>query len=325
MSTGSDQPDSSPPDLNQQDTTNQESSNEQDLKENSKKSMNVLSFIKNHYSKISIISYLSAFIVFGLLISEFVCERTYFSDNALLPGFVKRDFILNQHNLDYLTELEKSIKESPGLPVESLVTKFESFGLQVYTQDFQSYLPFRPNQNKTGKNVYAILRSSRSLNTEALVLSSPFRIEQNKTTLPGISLLISLAEYFSTKNYWSKDLIFLIYEHDLIGCEAWLQSYFNFDTYDHYPIKSEELKARSGIIQAAINLEFTTKSTPNLDIRIEGLNGQLPNLDLFNVVVEIASRESVDATFHKYSHVFSPDQSEIWQEYAKTIGKYCYK
>lgn len=102
-----------------------------------------------------------------------------------------------------------------------------------------------------------------------------------------------LAEYFSTKNYWSKDLIFLIYEHELIGCKAWLNSYFNLNNdLNQNLIKSEELVDRSGNIQAAINIDFTTQSTSNLDILIEGLNGQLPNLDLFNVVVEIASRES---------------------------------
>jgi glycosylphosphatidylinositol transamidase len=118
-------------------------------------------------------------------------------------------------------------------------------------------------------------------------------------------------------------LVFLIYEHELVGCEAWLNAYFDLNEVDKKDrlIKFDELENREGIIQAAINLDISTELTPNLDIRIEGLNGQLTNLDLFNVVVEIASRESVDATFHEYSHLFSPDQLEVWIEYAKTIGK----
>ena len=148
--------------------------------------------------------------------------------------------------------------------------------------------------------------------------------ERKQSTLPGISLQIALAEYFSLQNYWSKDLIFLIYEHNLIGCEAWLNAYFDDNQYkenaENSLLKFDQLEERLGVIQAAINLEITSELTPNLDVRIEGLNGQLTNLDLFNVVVEIATRESIDATFHQYSHLFSPDQVEVWLEYAKTIG-----
>lgn len=290
----------------------------------------LLGVIKNHYAKISILSYLIAFIVFALLISEYVCDKTYFSDNALLPGFVKREFN-SQHISDNLKNLRslkleeltesQNAKQTSSMPVDWLVNEFQNIGLQVYSQKFEFNYPFgekKPNQ--TGTNIYAIFKATRSLGTEALVLSIPFRLG-SKSTLPGISLIISLAEYFSQQNYWSKDLIFLIYEHELIGCEAWLNAYYKLNDENSF-IKSEPLKDRTGIIQAAINLDISAESTPNLDVRIEGLNGQLTNLDLFNVVVEIASRESVDATFHQYSHLFSPDQLEVWLEYAKTIGKY---
>lgn len=297
----------------------------------------LLAFVERHYVKLSILFYLSAYLVFGLLISEQFCDKTYFSDNALLPGFVKRDFSLKQQISTNLKELrslkldERRDKQIPSvgssnagrLPVDWLVNKFRNLGLQVYTQQFKLTYPFGDKQNLTGTNVYAVFKATRSLGTEALVLSSSFRTNSKttKSTAPGIALLISLAEYFSTKNYWSKDLIFLIYEHDLIGCEAWLNAYY--DLNDHGAnalIQFEELEDRGGVIQAAINLEITAEQTPNLDIRIEGLNGQLTNLDLFNVVVEIASRESIDATFHQLSHLFSPDQLEIWIEYAKSIG-----
>ena len=285
--------------------------------------------IKQHYGKLSVVSYLAAFLVFGLLISEFFCERTYFSDNALLPGYVNRQFSSKQQIQSNLKELRLSLKRSDAapdsagrMPVDWLVNKFRGLGLQVYTQQFKFNYPFGAGGNKTGTNVYAVFKATRSLGTEALVLASPFRLdsEHSKSTLPGIALLVSLAGYFSQQNYWSKDLIFLIYEHDLVGCEAWLNAYFDLDSNADRLIKFEQLEDRNGILQAAINLEITSELTPSLDVRIEGLNGQLTNLDLFNVVVEIASRESIDATFHEYSHLFSPDQVEIWLEYAKTIG-----
>ena len=292
----------------------------------------LLEVIKRHYGKLSTLCYLAAFLVFGLMISEYFCDKTYFSDNALLPGYVNREFSSKQQIQSNLKELKLSLKRSDlndaaasgsRMPVDWLVDKFRSLGLQVHTQQFKFRYPFGAGGNKTGTNVYAVFKATRSLGTEALVLAAPFRLDSghSKSTLPGIALLTSLAGYFSQQNYWSKDLIFLVYEHDLVGCEAWLNAYFDLDSHQDSLIKFEPLEDRNGILQAAINLEITSELTPSLDIRIEGLNGQLTNLDLFNVVVEIASRESVDATFHDYSHLFSPDQLEIWLEYAKTIGK----
>lgn len=288
--------------------------------------------IKQHCGKLSVLSYLTAFLVFALLISEPFCDKTYFSDNALLPGYVNREFSSKQQVQSNLKELRQSVKRSNDLgadssaasrmPVDWLVNKFKSFGLQVYTQQFEFRYPFGSAGNKTGTNVYAVFKATRSLGTEALVLSSPFRLDSadSKSTLPGIALLVSLAGYFSQKNYWSKDLIFLVYEHELVGCEAWLNAYYDLNGDADSLIRFEPLEDRNGIPQAAINLEITSELTPSLDIRIEGLNGQLTNLDLFNVVVEIASRESIDATFHEYSHLFSAEQLEVWLEYAKTIG-----
>lgn len=292
--------------------------------------------IKKHYGKLSVLCYVAAFLVFALLISEQFCDKTYFSDNALLPGYVNREFASKQQIQSNLKELRQTLKRSdlndPGkaervsadsrMPVDWLVSKFRSLGLQVYTQQFEFRYPFGADGNKTGTNVYAVFKATRSLGTEALVLSSPFRLDSSdsKATLPGIALLVSLAGYFSQKNYWSKDIIFLVYEHELVGCEAWLNAYYDLNDDADSLIKFEQLEDRNGILQAAINLEITSELTPSLDIRIEGLNGQLTNLDLFNVVVEIASRESIDATFHEYSHLFSAEQLEVWLEYAKTIG-----
>ena len=295
----------------------------------------LLDVIKKHYGKLSVVSYVAAFLVFGLLISEYFCDKTYFSDNALLPGYVNREFSSKQQIQNNLKELRLSLKRlnepassaadgraNGRMPVDWLVGKFRSLGLQVYTQQFEFRYPFGEAGNKTGTNVYAVFKATRSLGTEALVLASPFRLDSDhsKSTLPGIALLVSLAGYFSQQNYWSKDLIFLVYEHDLVGCEAWLNGYYDLDSQADSLIKFEQLEDRNGVLQAAINLDITSELTPSLDVRIEGLNGQLTNLDLFNVVVEIASRESIDATFHDCSHLFSPDQLEVWLEYAKTIG-----
>lgn len=64
-------------------------------------------------------------------------------------------------------------------------------------------------------------------------------------------------------------------------------------------IVPSDVMGRSGAIQAAINLEIPDGNIRYFDIKIEGMNGQLPNLDLFNLVVKICNQEGVDVSFHR--------------------------
>lgn len=100
--------------------------------------------------------------------------------------------------------------------------------------------------------------------------------------------------------------------------QSWLNAYHHIDTtavLDHGILES-----RSGPIQAAINLEIHSSTSSHLDIKIEGLNGQLPNLDLFNVAVELCTRESVSATFHGHSQPMETNDFDLWKEYATTTA-----
>ena len=52
-------------------------------------------------------------------------------------------------------------------------------------------------------------------------------------------------------------------------------------------IEAENLRKRCGSIQAAINLELEDLNLDNLELKIEGVNGKLPNLDLFNTIFKL--------------------------------------
>lgn len=101
------------------------------------------------------------------------------------------------------------------------------------------------------------------------------------------------------QKYWAKDLIFLITEQEQLGMQAWLEAYHGTSGADdgHTTgasiLQAGSLEARSGSIQAAINLELPAFELDFLDVKIEGLNGQLPNLDLVNVVQRIALKEGI--------------------------------
>lgn len=48
-------------------------------------------------------------------------------------------------------------------------------------------------------------------------------------------------------------------------------------------MQSSALQGRAGAIQAAVALELSSDVVTSLDVAVEGLNGQLPNLDLLNL------------------------------------------
>lgn len=47
------------------------------------------------------------------------------------------------------------------------------------------------------------------------------------------------------------------------------------------------MNRRGGSIQAALNLEFADSESNKIELKLEGPNGKLPNLDLFNTVIRV--------------------------------------
>lgn len=76
--------------------------------------------------------------------------------------------------------------------------------------------------------------------------------------------------------------------------QAWLDAYYGSESSDSNKVlNSGILEARAGSIQAAINLELQSFDLNYIDVKIEGLNGQLPNLDLVNLIQRLAVKEGL--------------------------------
>lgn len=76
--------------------------------------------------------------------------------------------------------------------------------------------------------------------------------------------------------------------------QAWLEAYHGSNVCDSmYVLNCGTLEARAGSIQAAINLELSSFDLHHIDVKIEGLNGQLPNLDLVNLIQRLAMKEGI--------------------------------
>lgn len=113
-------------------------------------------------------------------------------------------------------------------------------------------------------------------------------------------LLTNESEYFTDQKYWAKDIIFLVTEQEQLGMQAWLQAYHGTEEND--VLQSGTLDATAGSIQAAINLEIQNYDIDFIDVKIEGLNGQLPNLDLVNLVQRLTLKEGISCGHRQTSN-----------------------
>ncbi|XP_058515429.1 glycosylphosphatidylinositol anchor attachment 1 protein isoform X2 [Ochotona princeps] len=229
-----------------------------------------------------VLSYLAGVAWFLALAFPPLTQRTYMSENAMGSTMVEEQFAGGDRARSFARDFAAQRRKSGALPVAWLERTMRAVGLEVYTQRFSPKLPFPDELHErylvSGTNVYGILRAPRAASTEALVLTVP--CGPDAANSQAVGLLLALAAHFRGQIYWAKDLIFLVTDHDLLGTEAWLEAYHDVNITG---VKSSPLEGRAGAIQAAVALELSSDVVTSLDVTVEGLNGQLPNLDLLNL------------------------------------------
>ncbi|KAJ5898775.1 Gaa1-like protein [Penicillium taxi] len=217
-------------------------------------------------------------------------RQTYISENALLPGQVHAYFTGSEQNIfrGYKKELEGLLNESPETEIEltpSIFDKIHSIlqvaGLKVATQKYQYTSAGITHQ---GENIYGIIHAPRGDATEAIVLVAAWKTADDELNLNGVTLALTLARYFKRWSLWSKDIIFLFPSDSKSGTQAWIDAY-----HDLHPASVQPLPLKSGALQGALVIEYPFDHRfQTLHIVYDGVNGQLPNLDLFNTAVAIA-------------------------------------
>jgi len=287
---------------------------------NSKGRTKLGSLLTKYYKPLSWVSYLAGLVFLLVLAHPLYNAKTYFSENALLPGLVTSSYNEDRAAMKYHTDLVDENQKYPGhAPFPWLVAQFKQLGLEVYQQQFSLTYPLA-NNSFTGTNVYAILRAPKASSTEALVLSAPHRPPNSphQSTDAGIAVLLSAAKFFRSQIYWAKDIIFLVTEHEFLGMQAWLEGYHGV-SYGEGVLMAGDLPARAGSIQAAVNLELSSEFPTHLNVKIEGLNGQLPNLDLVNLVNRLALREGMHQMFQGVEDHSRPDTYNGYMRSLKTM------
>ncbi|KAJ5321751.1 Gaa1-like [Penicillium brevicompactum] len=217
-------------------------------------------------------------------------RRTYISENALLPGQVHAYFTGSEQNIfrGYKNELEGILNDESKDKAEvtagvsdKVQSIFEEAGLKFARQKYEYKSAGVTHQ---GENSYAIIHAPRGDATEAIVLVAPWLTADDKRNLNGVTLALTLARYFKRWSLWSKDIIFLITPDSKTGTQAWIDAY-----HDMHPASVQPLPLKSGALQGALVIEYPLEHRfQTLHIVYDGVNGQLPNLDLFNTAVAIA-------------------------------------
>uniref|UniRef100_A0A2K6KAW2 GPI-anchor transamidase component GPAA1 n=1 Tax=Rhinopithecus bieti TaxID=61621 RepID=A0A2K6KAW2_RHIBE len=243
-----------------------------------------------------VLSYVAGIAWFLALVFPPLTQRTYMSENAMGSTMVEEQFAGGDRARAFARDFAAHRKKSGALPVAWLERTMRSVGLEVYTQSFSRKLPFPDETHErymvSGTNVYGILRAPRAASTESLVLTVP--CGSDSTNSQAVGLLLALAAHFRGQIYWAKDIIFLVTEHDLLGTEAWLEAYHDVNVTG---MQSSPLQGRAGAIQAAVALELSSDVVTSLDVAVEGLNGQLPNLDLLNLFQTFCQKGACCARF----------------------------
>ncbi|KAG1309507.1 hypothetical protein G6F62_000715 [Rhizopus arrhizus] len=234
-------------------------------------------------------------------------KGTYISENALLPGQANVEYGYNDIKTaeDYIHKLSRVQDKDSETRAQFIQKEFRLSGfvsaVQHFTFDNNGY-------NTKGANAFAIHKAPRSDGKEALILSAPWVSRTGEYNTNGIALLLSLAKLFKRNVYWAKDIILLVTDQGKTGTQAWLDAYHGMEDGDEF---SAIVMPRSGTIQGAVNLDFPgTQDYETLGIFFEGVNGQLPNLDLINTIVAVVERSNLpiaitlhDTTKHPFSDI----------------------
>ncbi|KAL2179461.1 Gaa1-like protein [Thermothelomyces heterothallicus CBS 202.75] len=212
-------------------------------------------------------------------------RKTYISENALLPGQVHTYFSGSDQNVfrAYKHEVNELAGKSNAEINDKLEPIIKGLGVKTARQNFT----YRAAGHVcAGENLYAILQAPRGDATEAIVLVAAWKNVRDEINKNGIPLALTLLRYFKRWSLWSKDIILLITPDSIAGPQAWVDAYHDA----HDPSRVSSLPLKSGLLQGAIAIDYAQERRfESVHIVYDGVNGQLPNLDLINSVVNIAS------------------------------------
>jgi len=259
-------------------------------------------------------------------------RRTYISENALLPGQVHTYFHGTEQNIfrAYYHEVadvlevqvktaedgsQQYMKATPEHRNERIRSIFHNSGIKTAVQSYKYNVG---GQEHKGENVYGIVHAPRGDGTESIVIVAPVENFEKQLNTNGVTLLLTLARYFSRWSLWSKDIILLVTPDTSAGPQAWIDAYLS----QHDPEKVSSLTLKSGAIQGVVVIDYPFRHLfHELHISYDGINGQLPNLDLINTAISISSSQCGIPTLLQSQHQYAkPEYQHHYLNRLKVLG-----
>lgn len=297
--------------------------------------------------------------IIALLFLPSLAKNTYLSENALIPGSANPLF--SSEDVTEANKFIKGIEAAAGgsrggmeMP-KFIVQQMKDLGAEVCYHEFIPHskhfhplkfftsmtndLAVRPNgtYSNSGTNTIGIIRAPRGDGKEAIVLVTPYnpqRVQANEVL--SLALGFSVFSLLSRAAWLSKDIVWLSADSqfgEYTAVSAWLNQYHNpmfVGGVKHEPDGIAEKAEftdfkRAGTMAAA--LIFKVGETRNYGDRdsvtmyAEASNGQMPNLDLLNVVHYLAvHRQGFRVNIETISSLLSSAWLRAIAEVIHTLG-----
>lgn len=281
---------------------------------------------------VSLLCFLGGIIWILLLPLDEYSRRTYISENALLPGQVhtyfhgteQNIFRAYKHEVADVLEVQEHTNDDGSKSYMQATPQHrnkrikELFGNSGIKSAVQPYTYIVGGKEHQGENVYGIVHAPRGDGTESLVIVAPIQNHEGYMNTNGVTLLITLARYFSRWSLWSKDIILLITPDTTTGPQAWIDAYLS--QHDVGTVSSLPLK--SGAIQGVICIDYPFPHRFHaLHISYDGINGQLPNLDLINTAAQISTGQLGIPTLLQSQQLYAkPEEQHHYKNRLKVLG-----
>lgn len=210
-------------------------------------------------------------------------RNTYISENALMPAQVMSYFRESEWNI--VRGYRQEVNNMEHSPIHEKVEFVESWLNELGLLTAHHY-----NENNED-TLYAIMHAPRGDDTEAMVLAVPWYTSDDEYNEGGISISLALTRYFSKMSIWSKNIILVFPMNGRNSLRSWVEAYHT------------SLAATAGSIEAAIVMEYGKNGDyfDYYELDYEGLNGQLPNLDLINTITTVTKGEGIKCSIQKAS------------------------
>jgi hypothetical protein len=215
----------------------------------------------------------------------FLSRNAYFSENALAVGHhsPKYEYDDAQHALRISAELKQFFqKGGKEEMLRHLEHTLHNYGLETKRHEYLINRNFFNGTVKVrGTNLYASLRAPRGSGKESIILTAPL----DAAKCDNMGLAVSLMRVMSTFKWLHHDFILVISDDGGIK---------SLKTGELAFIDSQIIS--TGRKRVAITLDFENFMFEKMAVLTEGVNGEVPNLDLVNTLIWLARHNDLSIT-----------------------------